>query len=143
MINNCSFSGYVQNKSELKQKGEMAFIRFCIGIPRRYKNKEGKRDYDFIDAVSFGAQAKFVDEYFNIGSPVCVTGEMKTDLYTDQTGKAKKSYSLVTNTVRFPPHELRGNERASHDNNKYQPLPSNNTADNEFIEYGDDDDLPF
>ncbi len=143
MINNCSFSGYVQNKSELTQTGERAFIRFCIGIPRRYKNKEGKRDYDFIDAVSFGAQAKFVDEYFNIGSPVCVTGEMKTDLYTDQTGKAKKSYSLVTNTVRFPPHELRGNERASHDNNKYQPSPSNNTADNEFIEYGDDDDLPF
>lgn len=89
MINNCSFSGYVQNKSELTQTGERAFIRFCIGIPRRYKNKEGKRDYDFIDAVSFGAQAKFVDEYFNIGSPVCVTGEMKTDLYTDQTGKAK------------------------------------------------------
>lgn len=143
MINNCSFSGYVQNKSELTQTGERAFIRFCIGIPRRYKNKEGKRDYDFIDAVSFGAQAKFVDEYFNIGSPVCVTGEMKTDLYTDQTGKAKKSYSLVTNTVRFPPHELRGNERASHDNNKYQPSPSNNTADNELIEYGDDDDLPF
>lgn len=143
MINNCSFSGYVQSISELKQRGERAFIRFCIGIPRRYKNKEGKRDYDFIDAVSFGAQAEFVDEYFNTGSPVCVTGEMKTDLYTDQTGKAKKSYSLVTNTIRFPPHEFQGSDQYSRDNNKYQPSPSNSAADDTFIEYDDDDDLPF
>ena len=63
----------------------IAVTRFSVAVNRKYK-KDGEQEADFINCVSFGKQAEFVEKYFKKGQQIAICGRIQTGSYKDNNG---------------------------------------------------------
>ena len=61
-----------------------ATARVSRAVNRRFKNKEGNYDADFINCVAFGKTAEFIEKYFTKGMAIGITGRIQTGSYTNK-----------------------------------------------------------
>lgn len=119
--------------------------RFTLAVPRDFKNKKtGERETDFIRITAWGGLADFVCSYFHKGSPITISGNLRTRNYTDKDGNKRTATEVVAYDVYFA-----GSNKASTDQrdaDEQLPEPPNG-----YEEYADsvkealdsDDDYPF
>lgn len=131
MINNVTLMGRMTFDPEIKltQNG-VSVCRFAIAVDRNYKSSE-ERKTNFIDCVAWRGTAEFIGRYFRKGSMIALTGEIQTDIYTDQNGNKRKSFDVVVKDVSFC---------GSKEKSNLDIVPDENT---EFEEIDTEDDLPF
>ena len=131
MINNVTLMGRMTFDPEIKltQNG-VSVCRFAIAVDRNYKSNE-ERKTNFIDCVAWRGTAEFIGRYFRKGSMIALTGEIQTDIYTDQNGNKRKSFDVVVKDVSFC---------GSKEKSNLDIVPDENT---EFEEIDTEDDLPF
>ena len=92
MLNQITLQGRLAADCEVKNTPNGALAtNFAVAVQRNFKNTEGKYDTDFIDCVSF-EKTPFISKYFHKGDSIIVTGELQTRIWTDDTGKKRKSY---------------------------------------------------
>ena len=130
-----------------------AFMKAQIAVQRKFKNKDGKYEADFITLSIFGGTAEFVEKHFHKGSKIVVEGEWRTGSYEDKNGNKVYTNECVVNSVEF------GGSKAESDNDQAQAQstqtqsaekpshnrPSANTQNNDesFVEIDNDNDIPF
>lgn len=114
-----------------------AFAKFTVAVNRKFKNKEGNYDADFINCSAIGATAEFVGKYFSKGMAIGLTGEIRTGSYTNKEGVKVYTTEVVANEVEF----VEKKNNATTANNDLKEM-----EDNIFQPVDDEDedlDLPF
>ena len=112
-----------------------ATARFSLAVNRRFKNKEGNYDADFINCVAFGKTAEFIEKYFTKGMAIGITGRIQTGSYTNKEGQKVYTTDVVVEETEF----VESKNKGTSDN-----VPNNNANSNsDFEETISDDKMPF
>ena len=112
-----------------------ATARFSLAVNRRFKNKEGNYDADFINCVAFGKTAEFIEKYFTKGMAIGITGRIQTGSYTNKEGQKVYKTEVVVEETEF----VESKNKGTSDN-----VPNNNANSNsDFEEVVSEDEMPF
>ena len=139
-MNNVQLVGNLTRDVDLRySQGENAnaFARFNVACQRRFKNREtGEYGADFISCVAFGKTAEFIKKYFQKGSKIGLTGEIRTGSYTKEDGTRVYTTDVYVNTAEFVNSRSGGDQtqdaKPAEDPNGFMSIPE-----------GVDEDLPF
>lgn len=74
---------------------------FTIAVQRRYKNKNGEYDADFIGVVTWGKAAEFVHKHFVKGQAIGITGSLQTRNYTDKNDIKRYVTEIIADEIDF------------------------------------------
>lgn len=110
-----------------------AFAKFTVAVNRKFKNKEGNYDADFINCSAIGSTAEFVGKYFSKGMAIGLTGEIRTGSYTNKEGVKIYTTEVLANEVEF----VEKKNNATTTNNDLKEM------ENDIFQPVDDEDLPF
>lgn len=61
-------------------ENSMVIGRYTLAVDRRYK-RPGEGDADFINCVTFGKAAEFVEKHLKQGTKILITGRIHVDKY--------------------------------------------------------------
>ena len=112
-----------------------ATARFSLAVNRRFKNKEGNYDADFINCVAFGKTAEFIEKYFTKGMAIGITGRIQTGSYTNKEGQKVYTTDVVVEETEF----VESKNKGTSDN-----VPNNNANSNSYFEEViSEDEMPF
>ena len=115
-MNKVQLLGRLTRDVELRYAGgenATAVGRTSVAVQRKFKNAEGNYDADFINLVAFGKTAEFMEKYFKKGSPVAVTGEIRTGSYTNKDGVKVYTTDVNVSDVEFVPQDKNGGAAAN------------------------------
>ena len=112
-----------------------ATARFSLAVNRRFKNKEGNYDADFINCVAFGKTAEFIEKYFTKGMAIGITGRIQTGSYTNKEGQKVYTTDVVVEETEFVESKNKGTSDNVANNN------ANSNSD--FEEVISEDEMPF
>ena len=155
-MNNANLVGRLIRPVDLRytQTG-IAYGSFTIAVNRKYKNKDGEREADFINCVIWKKGAELLANYTQKGSLIGVSGPIQTRSYDNQQGQ--RVYVTEVLVENFDFLESRKNDADGFSNagnintqnfNKNQNLGGNFENSDPFTANGEtfevqDDDLPF
>ena len=133
-MNTVNLVGRLTKDVELKQyDGGNSFARFSVAVQRQFKSKSGDYEADFINCVSFGKTAEFLEKYFAKGQWIGITGKLQSKKW-DEDGTTRYGMEVIADSVFFT-SEKKGGSSAS-GNTSFAP-----SGDIGFPENADD--LPF
>lgn len=133
-MNTVNLVGRLTKDVELKQyDGGNSFARFSVAVQRKFKSKSGDYEADFINCVSFGKTAEFLEKYFAKGQWIGITGKLQSKKW-DEDGTTRYGMEVIADSVFFT-SEKRGGSSAS-DNTSFAPQGDIGFPENT-------DDLPF
>lgn len=169
MINSVVLVGRLSRPVDLRYTANgTAVARFSIAVDRRFQNRNGERETDFVSCVMWGKSAENFANFTRKGSLVGIEGRIQTGSYDNQQGQkvyttdiVAENFSLLESrsvTEQRPVGDSSSNYGAS--NNQYQqnqggfnqnsaPTSSfGNIPADPFLASGEainisDDDLPF
>jgi len=78
----------------------VAIARYTLAVNRARK-REGEPDADFVNCVSFGRQAEFMEKYFKKGMKAAVTGRLNVYTYEDNQGQRRWGTDVIVEEVEF------------------------------------------
>lgn len=155
-MNNANLVGRLTRPVDLRytQTG-IAYGSFTLAVTRKYKNKDGEREADFINCVIWKKGAELLANYTQKGSLIGVSGPIQTRSYDNQQGQ--RVYVTEVLVENFDFLESRKNDADGFSNagnintqnfNKNQNMGGNFANNDPFTANGDtydvqDDDLPF
>lgn len=142
-MNNCSFTGRLTAKPELKSTPSgKSVCNFTLAVERKFKDANGEKAVDYIEFVAWNSQADFLCKWFDKGVRVAVTGELQTRMYEKDDKKAK-IYEILVGTVEFADGKREAN--TNYDSSAKENNNENNTSfeDDGFMPMPNDDSLPF
>ncbi len=88
MINNVALVGRTTKEIELKYtSNNLAYANFTLAVDRNFKNKNGKREADFINIVIWRQQAENLANWAKKGTLLGITGRIQTHNYENQQGQ--------------------------------------------------------
>ncbi len=138
-MNKCIIIGNLTSDPELKQtQSGKSVVKFTIAV-NNGKDAEGKdRPADFITCQAWEKRGETIGKYFKKGSPICVTGALKTDKYTDKNHEDVTHYNsyILVNEFEFIGKKSDGGQQTT------QAAPAQ-TAPTEPIETASESDIPF
>lgn len=115
----------------------MATCRFTVAC-NNGKDKDGnERPADFITCKAFDKKAQVIGRFFKKGSPICVTGAFKTDVYDSKKHEGEKIYSsyVLVSDLEFIGKKSEGDTQTS-------PTPAAETTP-AVAEETSNEDIPF
>lgn len=119
--------------------------RFSLAVDRRFKRQGDDQTADFINCVTFGKTAEFVERYLKQGTKIVGCGRIQTGSYTNKEGNRVYTTDVVLEEVEFAESKnaSASSQGASFDGAQ-RPEPSQAAADG-FMNIPDPmkDELPF
>lgn len=106
--------------------------KFTVAVDRRFKNKEGNKEADFIPVVTFGKTAEFVAEYVKKGNMVSVSGRITTGSYE------KDGRKIYTTEITADEVNSIGSKKDNHADTNMDSVQQLNDPDFVLMEPGDD-----
>lgn len=127
---------------ELKQTASgIPVTNFTIAISRRFQNKDGQQETDFINVVCWRQTAEFVKRYFTKGKSILVCGSLQSRTWTDNNNQKRYVVEVVADEVSFVERKSDSQPAA---NQMSAPAPYSSAGEGiSFEEMSTDDDLPF
>ena len=121
MYNKAILIGRLTADPELKQTPNgVSVCSFSIACDRAFSGRNGERQTDFINIVTWRQQAEFVSKYFTKGRMAVVSGRLQIRNWTDKEGNKRRSAEVVADNVYFGDSK----RDAAGDNSGYSPAPS-------------------
>lgn len=116
---------------------------FTLAVDRRFKNKDGQKEADFVPIVVWGKQAEFSGQYLSKGSQIGVSGRLQVRSYDAQDGQRRYVTEVVADEIQF----LSSKKDGGNNTNTQQSSDNTNMSvmglDEDFHLMVDDDDCPF
>ncbi len=101
MLNSVILIGRLTKDPELRYTPNgVAVSTFTLAVNRNYSNKQGQREADFINIVSWRNTAEFVANYLGKGRLIAVEGRIQTRNYDNNEGKKVYVTEVVADNVR-------------------------------------------
>ncbi|WP_341779098.1 single-stranded DNA-binding protein [Levilactobacillus sp. HBUAS70063] len=126
MINRVVLTGRLTRDVDLRYtQGGAAVATFTLAVDRRFTNKSGEREADFISCVIWRKSAENFANFFHKGSLVGIEGRIQTRNYENQQGQRVYVTEVVVEDFSFlEPRSRNANNNAG--NNNYGGNPANN-----------------
>ena len=125
-LNKVILGGRITDNLELKTTPSgVSVTAFSIAVNRKY-TKDQQQQADFINCVAWRATAEFITRYFQKGSSICVIGSLQTRNYNDSNGNKRYVTEVIVDEANFV--DSKGDNSPSAPN---------------FVELGEDEDIPF
>lgn len=119
-----------------------AISRYTLAVDRRYGNKNGEKQTDFISCVAFGKNGEFAEKYLRKGLKISICGRIQTGSYTKQDGT-----KVYTTDIVVEEHDFCESKGATSQDNSQSQAPSQFDTDADGFmaipEDFDGDELPF
>lgn len=118
-----------------------AVARYTIAVDRRFK-RDGEPTADFINCVTFGKSAEFVEKYFRKGLRISISGRITTNSYTNKDGIKVYTTEVTVEDQEFA--ESKAESEANKTSNQ-QSVPTNASSGGGFMNIPDgiEEELPF
>lgn len=100
-MNRVILMGRITKDVDARGDGNNMVARYSLAVDRRFKNKDGGYDTDFINIVAFGKSAEFAEKYFAKGMKVVITGRIQTGSYTNKDGQKVYTTDVVAEDQEF------------------------------------------
>lgn len=165
-MNKVILMGRLTRDPEMRQTTNgTTMARFTIAVDRRFANRDGQRQTDFISCTAWRQQAEFLCRYFHKGNMVAVIGNLQSRSWDGADGKKNYATDVIVDEVYFTGEKTQGGgyqggfQQNSYQQNSYQqpqqfnqsqpqsiPQQSGGFDDDDFgfSSFGDsEDDLPF
>lgn len=117
---------------------------FTLAVNRRFKNKDGNYDADFINCVAFRSTAETLNKYVKKGDMLGVEGHIQTRTYDAQDGSKRYVTEVMVDNIDFL-QPKKDDTQSGQARGQVEDIPQNYTTD--YDEDSDiqlsDDDLPF
>ena len=138
-MNKVNLIGRLTFEPELKyNKDNIPYTRFNLAVNRNFTNANGEREADFISCIAWRKTAELINQHFNKGSEIGVSGRIQTGSFEAQDGTKRYTTDIIVEEITFI-----GKKKDSRPEPEYTgSIPQNNSFNNNEIEI-DDDDLPF
>ena len=100
-MNHVNLVGRLTKDPDVHGNGDFINVRFTTAVNRKFKNKDGKYDADFINCVAFGKTAEFIEKFFRKGMAIGIGGEIRTGSYTNRDGQKVFTTEVYVNDAEF------------------------------------------
>lgn len=144
-MNTCNLIGRLTTDPEIKTvSGEQTVYNFTLAVNRRYKDKNGNRQADFLRCVAWNKTAEMISRYLAKGDQCGVFGSIQSRSYTAQDGSTRYVTEIAVEAVTLCGSrrgDVSGNTapaRGTGQNQRSATLPE---EDGDFESYNDK--LPF
>lgn len=136
-MNKVQLVGRLSRDVEVRTAGDNAIARTSIAVTRRFKNKDGVYEADFINVTAFGKTAEFLEKFFKKGDMIGIVGRITTGSYE------KDGQRVYTTEVTIEEIEFVGGRNADNGNSGVQNQGSTSASNFVNIPDGVDEALPF
>ncbi|MTI80673.1 MAG: single-stranded DNA-binding protein [Firmicutes bacterium] len=120
----------------------VAVTKFTLAVDRPFANKQGEREADFIDIVTWRKLAEICANNLNKGRLVAVEGHLQINSFDDREGIRRKKAEVMADNVRFLDRGKARDEVATTQDNYGSNEGTGGFASE--ISFSDDtDDVPF
>lgn len=96
-MNSVSLIGRLTADPEIRQAKETKVCNFTVAVDRGDKDRKA----DFIRCVAFGKTAEFIDDYFDKGTRIGISGRIQTGSYEDKDGSTRYTTDIIVERVDF------------------------------------------
>ncbi len=150
MLNSVILIGRLTKDPELRYTPNgIAVSTFTLAVGRNYTNKQGQKETDFINIVTWRGTAESIAKYITKGRLVAVEGKIQTRNYENNEGKRVYVTEVIADNVRFLESSNKSENTSNRNDNSYDR--NNDTQKENSNPFGDngspidlsDDDLPF
>jgi len=102
MLNKVVLIGRLAQDPELRYTPNgVAVGSFGLAVERPFTNRQGERDVDFVDIVTWRRLAETCANHLGKGRLVAVEGRLQVRKYENQQGQRRTVYEIVADDVRF------------------------------------------
>ena len=142
-MNKAFLVGNLTRDPEFRTVGDVSVCTFTVAVNRRFANKQGVREADFIPVVTWRQLADLCGRYLVKGKKISVVGTIQTRSYDAQDGSKRFVTEVVADEVEFlsPSGDGAGRPRAE-DAPPPQDPGQASYQPTQMVE-ADDDELPF
>ena len=100
-MNRVGLIGRLVRDPEKKNIGDYTKATFTMAVDRPFVNRDGKKEADFIDIVSWRKLAEVVAKNLSKGRLVAVEGRLQISSYEDRKGIRRKVAEIIADNVEF------------------------------------------
>ena len=118
-------------------QGGISRATFTVAADRRFTDKDGNRQADFIPCVAWRQTAEFIGKYFTKGKKISVVGSIQTRSYDAQDGTKRYVTEVNVDECEFVEPKA-ADSSAQQQATEYTPGQAEAGMTEE-----DDDELPF
>lgn len=134
-MNRVELIGRLTKDPETSKINDVSKTSFTLAVDRRYTDKNGNRQADFLPCVAWKGTADFIAKYFTKGKKIAVVGSVQTRNYEAQDGTKKYVTEIIVDEAEFV--ESRNAESTQ------QPVEYKPGYAEAGMEEDPDDELPF
>jgi len=134
-MNKIILVGRLTRDPETKDVNGKTVANFTVAVDRRFKNKDGQKETDFVPVVVWGKSAEFCGSYLNKGDQISLAGRLQVRNYDDRDGNKRYITEVVADEV-----NSLGSKK-----DKDSPIPDQlgGGVDKDFHLMSSGDDVPF
>lgn len=122
-MNSVQLVGRLTRDPEVKYTdGGTSIARFSVAVDRRF-SKEGEQNADFINCISFGKTAEFIEKYFFKGMKIGVVGRIQTGSYKNKDGQTVYTTDVVAENVEFVEKKGESSAQSKPDKDGFVNIP--------------------
>ena len=101
-MNKVELVGRLTKEPEVKlTSNQTAYCNFTVAVDRKFKDKDGNRQADFIICVAWKQTATFIQKYFHKGNRIGLTGSIQTRTFEDKEGRTVFVTEVLVDDVEF------------------------------------------
>ena len=144
-MNKVCLTGRITKNIELKyNQNNVAITSFTLAVTRKFKNKNGEYESDFINCIAYKSTAELLNKYVKKGDLLGIEGRIQTRNYEDKDGKRVYVTEVIVDNIDFL--------QSRKDESKQETTKTENTkqklSDDVFSEFGSsieitDNDIAF
>lgn len=136
-MNSVNLTGRLTRDPEIRYTDAgLSIARFSIAVDRRFY-KDGEQSADFINIVSFGKTAEFIEKWFKKGTKIEVSGRIQTGSYANNDGAKVYTTDVVAEQVGFAESKNSQNSGAN------SPSEAQDDGFMNIPDGGIDEEMPF
>ena len=130
----------------------LAIARYSLAVNKKFK-RDGEQDADFIECVTFGKSAEFVERFLKKGMMIAVSGRLQNNSWDDATTGQKRykmeviveEHDFAESKAAFESRRQSTSEFGYESQVSSSPKPPSNGGGgfSAIAEDVDNDDLPF
>lgn len=143
-MNKCILVGRLTRDPEVKNTTSgRAVASFTLAVDRRFKNKDGQKEADFIPIVFWGKQAELVGQYLSKGSQIGVSGRLQVRSYDAQDGTKRYVTEVIGDELNFISASKNNGQKSSPPADHNDPNLGMGLDDDFHLMADDDTEVPF
>ena len=101
-MNKVELVGRLTKEPEVKlTSNQTAYCNFTVAVDRKFKDKDGNRQADFIICVAWKQTATFIQKYFHKGNRIGLTGSIQARTFEDKEGRTVFVTEVLVDDVEF------------------------------------------